>query len=206
MINIVITTYNKEKYIGQLLDSLYNQINDKVMVYCIDDKSTDNTLDIIKKHSIMNKENFCLIANAQNSWVSYCRNLGISKCKSNDWLTFIDGDDWVAPDYIEKLLSYITNDQNDVYVFDYNVDPVNGMPADKINKLGNPNCWQMIYKVQFLLSNNIAFKDTYKTLGFGEDVDFWEQLNHKHAKIDYKQDLIYNYHWGIEGSLSNTRH
>ena len=204
MLNIVITTYNKAGYIEQLLDSLYNQTNNEnIAVYCVDDNSTDQTKEIIKNHLISKRDNFSLIENDSNKWVSYGRNIGIAKSNQEDWLTYIDGDDWVAPNYIETLLSYIKDTSNDVYVFDYNIDPVDGSDPDEIEKVGHPSCWQMIYKVSFLKDNKIAFKDKYKIQGFGEDEDFFNQIQDCNAKISYTNDIIYNYHWGIPDSLSN---
>ena len=78
MLLITITNYNKGVYLMQLLDSLYKQIDENVKVLFIDDCSKDDSIEVIKNHPISSLENFELIENKKNMWVSYCRNCGIN--------------------------------------------------------------------------------------------------------------------------------
>ena len=204
MLLITITNYNKGVYLMQLLDSLYKQIDENVKVLFIDDCSKDDSIEVIKNHPISSLENFELIENKKNMWVSYCRNCGINNLKRGDWITFIDSDDFVLDDYIKTLKSYMKNNKYDVYVYDYKVSPVVDIKEEDILKADNIMCWSRLYRGKFLLDNNIKFKDKYKKLGFGEDYDFNEQILFNEPRIKITKDIIYGYHWGVKDSLSNT--
>ena len=204
MLLITITNYNKGIYLMQLLDSLYKQIDENVKVLFIDDCSKDDSIEVIKNHPISSLENFELIENKKNMWVSYCRNYGINNLKHGDWITFIDSDDFVLDDYIKTLKSYMKNNKYDVYVYDYKVSPVVDIKEEDILKADNIMCWSRLYRGKFLLDNNIKFKDKYKKLGFGEDYDFNEQILFNKPRIKSTKDIIYGYHWGVKDSLSNT--
>lgn len=97
-VSFVVTAHNDEKEIGKCLDSLENLKGD-YQIIIIDDGSTDNTLDICKK-TAANDHRF-LVISQENQGVSVARNVGINKC-TGDWIFFIDGDDYIIPDIIEK--------------------------------------------------------------------------------------------------------
>lgn len=101
-LTVIIPVYNSEKYLTKCLESLRNQNTKyKYQIICVNDGSTDSSLNIL--NSYKNKiENFYII-NQKNSGISVARNEGI-KASSGQYLAFIDNDDWVTSNYIEKLL------------------------------------------------------------------------------------------------------
>lgn len=204
MLVIGITNYNKKLYTKELLDSLFSQINDNVKIVFVDDHSTDNSVEIVKTHPIYQLDNFELIELPINKWVSHCRNIAIEKATKEDWITFIDGDDFVADNYIETLEKYIKDNEYDVYMFDYNIVPVVDTDKNDIEKAMNVMCWSRLYRAKVLLDNNIRFEDKHKYLGYGEDISFNEIVKTKTDKITETTDVIYNYHWWVKDSLSNT--
>ncbi|MEG1311456.1 MAG: glycosyltransferase family 2 protein [Romboutsia sp.] len=103
-VSIIIPVYNCEKYIGKCLDSILNQSYIGYEVIVIDDGSTDDTLNIIKKYSISN-ENIKYFSQ-KNSGPSTARNYGIEVSKS-EYLVFIDADDTIQEKYLEILLEKI---------------------------------------------------------------------------------------------------
>lgn len=192
MITIIIPNYNKELYLKELLDSLNKQLNNQCEIIFIDDGSTDKSVSIVKEHPIYKKENFNFIENKTSLWVSFCRNLGITKAKG-DYITFMDSDDVALDNYIETLIKYSTLNHN-VCVFDYLNIPVDGSSADEIEKADNPMCWLRLYKKQFLLENNLFFLEKWKEIGFGEDYDFNERVVASTEDIYITNDVIYGYH------------
>jgi glycosyltransferase involved in cell wall biosynthesis len=208
MIIITVTNYNKALYTPTLLDSLISQIKgaNDVQVVWVDDKSTDNSLDLVKKHDISKLDNFILIEHDTNQWVSQSRNEGIKRLNENDWITFIDGDDYVKENYINVLRQYVKEGQYDVYTFDYeNISEVPEVNAADIEKGENAMVWTRLYRGDFLLAHNITFQDIpYKEDGFGEDGSFNEAVINAGAKEKVNQDIIYVYRWGVAHSLSNT--
>lgn len=108
-LSIVIPVYNAEKVIKKCLDSLISQKTDyKYQIILVNDGSTDNSLNIIKDYESKYKNVF--VIDQSNGGASIARNRGI-RSASGDYIGFVDSDDWVTEDYIEKLLSraYATN-------------------------------------------------------------------------------------------------
>ena len=65
--------------------------------------------------------------------------------------------------------------------------------------------WSRLYRGDFLISKDILFRDKpYKEEGFGEDYAFNTEVISNGAVNKVTNDIIYNYRWGVDGSLSNT--
>ena len=110
-ISIVIPAYNTEKYIKKCLDSIINQTYKNKEIIIIDDASTDNTLLEIEKYH----DNACvkIIKNKENKGQAYSRNKAI-KIASGDYIGFIDSDDFIEPDMLEKLYSKAKENNLDI--------------------------------------------------------------------------------------------
>lgn len=100
-VSIIIPVYNRESLIGRCLDSLCKQSYSNIEIIVINDGSSDNSYDICKK--IAMSDNRIKLITKVNSGVSDTRNVGIDS-SSGDYITFVDSDDYVESDYVEKLL------------------------------------------------------------------------------------------------------
>ena len=98
-ITIVVTVYNKEKYIKKCLKSIFNQTDPAFELIIIDDQSTDNSFKICKRYcnSLGYK-----VATQTHSGPAAARNTGIALV-DRDYIFFVDGDDYIAPNSIEVL-------------------------------------------------------------------------------------------------------
>ena len=103
LISIVVPIYNAEQYLQQCIDSLLIQSIDNIEIVLINDGSSDNSSMICKKYEVKDKR--VLYKEIQNSGVSHARNIGI-EISHGEWITFVDADDWVSPDYCEKLMRH----------------------------------------------------------------------------------------------------
>ena len=100
-VSIVIPIYNSEAYVMKCLDSLANQTYTNIQVIVINDGSTDNSGKLACEYC---KQDARYIYRQQgNLGVSSARNLGVSLA-DGEYLTFVDGDDYVASGYIENLV------------------------------------------------------------------------------------------------------
>ena len=100
-ISVIIPVYNVKKYLRDCLDSVVNQTIKDIEIICIDDGSTDGSLDILNKYS-MNDKRFKILVH-ENLGPSVARNKGI-KIASGKYITFVDSDDYLLnEDYLEKL-------------------------------------------------------------------------------------------------------
>ena len=113
-ISIVVIIYNKEKYIEECLDSIISQEIDKEII-CVDDCSTDNTLNILKKYKKNN--NIKIIRNEENLGTCLTRYNGLKKCKG-EYVLFVDGDDKLIPNSLSVLYDeIIENNKPDILEF-----------------------------------------------------------------------------------------
>lgn len=107
MITATISTYNREKYLPQVLESLKKQTLDKSLyeIILVDNNSPGNTKEISDEFKDQNPEiNYAYFLET-NQGLSYGRNRGIKEAKG-DCITFIDDDAFLAVDYLEKIYNY----------------------------------------------------------------------------------------------------
>lgn len=105
--SIVIPVYNVEKYLEQCLQSVQNQTFTDFEVICINDGSTDNSLEIINSSEVSKHPNFQII-NQKNSGLSAARNAGICAAKG-DYIFLLDSDDFIAVNTLEVLNENVDN-------------------------------------------------------------------------------------------------
>lgn len=106
-ISIIVPIYNADMYLKKCIESLINQSFTDIEIILINDGSTDSSSYICKKYAITDKR--VKYKEITNNGVSNARNVGIEFAKS-EWITFVDADDWVSPDYCEKLIKYAVDD------------------------------------------------------------------------------------------------
>lgn len=101
-VSIVIPIYNAAKYMDICLDSVLNQSYKNVEVIAVNDKSTDNSLQILKKYKTK-YSNLKIVDLNINKGVSHARNVGIDTSKA-DYIFFIDSDDFIDKNAIQSLI------------------------------------------------------------------------------------------------------
>lgn len=111
LVSIIIPVYNIEAYLDRCLESVVNQTYKNLEIILIDDGSTDNSGAICDKY----KENDVRIKviHKENEGVSKARNVGID-IANGEFIGFVDSDDWLKEDTIEKLLFYIKKYSADI--------------------------------------------------------------------------------------------
>ena len=104
LISIVIPCYNVEKYIDRCLESILEQTIGvtNLEVICVDDCSTDATLDRLKIWESKFPDNIMVISYEKNIRQGGARNIGLQYC-SSAYIGFIDGDDWIEADMYRNL-------------------------------------------------------------------------------------------------------
>lgn len=107
--SIIITSYNKSKYILSSISSAEKQTYPNKEIIVIDDSSTDDTKSILS--SYIKGKNINFIHLQENQGVVYCRNYAISRAKGK-YILPLDGDDIIAPTYLEEAIVYLESHQN----------------------------------------------------------------------------------------------
>lgn len=99
-ISIIVPIYNREQWLSDCLDSILAQTFTNWECILVDDGSTDNSLNIAQEYAA-NDGRF-IVFSQENQGVSAARNLGLDHAQGK-WVTFVDSDDEIAPDYLEIL-------------------------------------------------------------------------------------------------------
>lgn len=113
MITATISTYNRERYLPQVLDSLKRQTLDKSLfeIVLVDNNSPGNTKEITEQFIADNPDLDVTYHLETNQGLSYGRNRGISEGKGK-YITFIDDDAFLSEDYLEKIYQYFEEDES----------------------------------------------------------------------------------------------
>ena len=102
LISIVIPIYNLEEYITRCLESVKNQTYSNLEIICINDGSTDKSLEVLNNNAKNDKR--IIVINKKNEGVTRAREAGIKVAKG-EYIGFVDGDDTVENDMFEMLLN-----------------------------------------------------------------------------------------------------
>lgn len=102
IITIIIPVYNSEKYLRKCLDSVLAQSYKDIEVIAINDGSTDKSLDIMNEYKNNYPEIFQIFSQ-ENQGQSSARNFALKYAKGK-YITFLDSDDYIVPDYLEILV------------------------------------------------------------------------------------------------------
>ena len=108
-ISVVMAVYNKEKYVGEAIESIINQTFDfkkNIQLILINDKSTDNTLDVLEGYQKQYPDNILLINNEINMGSSYSRNRGLEHVKGK-YVNFCDSDDIMSKDAFKSAFKFL---------------------------------------------------------------------------------------------------
>ena len=100
-ISVIIPVYNTETYVGKCIKSILNQTVKDLEIIIIDDGSTDQSLMICEK--FQKQDSRIVLVSQTNRGVSEARNKGM-ELATGDWISFIDSDDYLDPDFYETLL------------------------------------------------------------------------------------------------------
>lgn len=100
LISAIVPVYNVKSLLPRCIDSLLNQKFVDFELLLIDDGSTDGSSDVCDEYE--KKDSRIKVIHKSNEGVSRTRNRGIDEAKG-EWITFVDSDDYVTPDYLSDL-------------------------------------------------------------------------------------------------------
>lgn len=176
-VSVIVPVYNVEDYLVDALDSLVNQSLTDIEILMIDDGSTDNSRYIIERYAL-DYDNFHAF-HKENEGLSVTRNYGLKYAKG-DYIFFIDSDDYLLHDALEKLYNCAVEYDSDVvtsnffryndtkswqhiicdYVFNnLDEDLYNTNLAEYPNLIWDMPVWNKLYKKEFLDDINLRFYD-----------------------------------------------
>lgn len=204
-ISIIMPVYNGAQYLEKSLKSVENQTFKDVELVCVDDGSTDNSLDLLNDYK--KTYDFLVVISQENQGSGKARNTGIANAKG-DYIAFLDADDiYIDNDALEKMYAIATG--NDADMVSGNLQFVEKDYSLKENRhyergdyayfdtdsqispgdYGIPYAfYKSIFKRQFLADNDIVFPDLLR----GQDPVFL-------AMAFANTDVIYTCHTDLYG-------
>ncbi|HHG8272022.1 TPA: glycosyltransferase family 2 protein [Streptococcus pneumoniae] len=220
LISIVVPIYNVENYLRMCLDSIQNQTYQNFECLLINDGSPDHSSKICEE--FVEKDSRFKYFEKANGGLSSARNLGIECSGGGAYITFVDSDDWLEHDALDRLYGALKKENADISIGRYNYydesrcqylfydsNPDNSFEViegkeiidrEGVEEMKNGN-WTVAYLKLFKrgLLQDLSFpigkmaEDTYWT---------WKVLL-RASRIVYLNSYIYWYRIGLSGTLSN---
>lgn len=208
-ISFIIPVYNSELYLRRCLDSVFSQTEADFQAILIDDGSTDKSGDICKEYA--SHDSRFSYHYQENKWVAAARNIGLKYAKNCEYISFIDSDDYIQPDYIERLYLSAKDSGADILSFGYQRNTEGKVecevPKDKIVE---PTCntvlehfcsdwlhtprqnyvWSKLFKQEFLNETGCTFTASLRA---AEDRNFLYKILYKSKRTVYVSASPYFY-------------
>ena len=218
LISVIIPVYNGEKYLSECLESVLNQTYQNLEIIIVNDGSTDNTKSIVEDYSRRDSR-ILLLNNEESRGVSEARNYGI-KTSNGNYICFIDADDVVKNDFIEKIF-FKMDDDTDVVCCGYyevqdNIDNIlkeHTLPNKKANTVDESYRLYSEYLTESVVMQavwgKIFRKDLFKDISFeplkvGEDEVLFVNIMTLNAAIKTINYIGYYYRFHSDSSLQNA--
>lgn len=211
--SIITPVYNSWLLMEKYFKSLENQTYKDFEVIIIDDKSTDDSFYQINEYKKKTSLTITIIQNEKNSGPGYSRNKGLEIAKG-EWITFVDSDDWISDNLLEKINVVINKNNCNCVIFDYFAIRNNKLHesttvygnhitgflniSDSICDVRN-HTFCKVYKKELLFQNKVLFPELKRC----EDVAFVCQALVSCNIIYYLKESLYYYNQH-SGSLSNN--
>jgi len=215
-ISVIIPIYNTEKYLRQCLDSVVNQTLKDIEIICINDGSTDSSLQILNEYA--NKDNRIVVINSTNEGAGASRNKGLA-ISNGKYLAFWDSDDFFELDALKKFYDVAEENQCDVVCSFYkkfcditgNINFIKlGNFIDKkifykeesprLIRIFTPNPWSKVFKRSFIIKNNLKFQEISRT----NDLFFVYSAIAMSAKTAILEEYLIIYRINNMASLQNN--
>ena len=175
-VSVIIPVYNVEEYLRQCLDSVINQTLKEIEIICVDDGSTDSSLEILKEYAA--KDHRITVITQQNLHAGVARNAGLAVAKG-EYLSFLDSDDFFELNMLEETYNKAIKDNSDIVIFNfYNYDNISKTEKtsyaydkkflntfspkkfkDYIYFISTPAPWNKIFKSSLIENESLKFEN-----------------------------------------------
>ena len=171
-ITVILPVYNTGRYLTRCLDSVLGQTFSDFELLAIDDGSSDGSASILDEYASV-EPRMRVIHLPENHGVPYARNLAMDEAKG-EYIYFMDSDDWIDPDYLEKMYAMAEKTGQDVVInCNWYEEYEDGTPRMRSGDFGfikkedgyyspvsvqsafYPVVWLRLYRLNYLRDNNI---------------------------------------------------
>lgn len=215
LISVIVPVYKVEQYLEKCLDSIINQTYRNIEIILVDDGSPDRCGQICDEYS--RKDERIKVIHKENGGLSDARNVG-TKQASGEYLLFIDSDDYVEHNLVEKVAEVINKRDCDMVLFDYIKEEEDGsseecysnLPENQMITLeSNPeiiistlSAWSKLYRKEFYLKAGHWFP-----VGrYYEDLGSIPKLYLDAKNIVYIREALYHYNIRQGSIMTSTKY
>lgn len=210
LVSIIIPVFNVEKYLRKCIDSVINQTLKNIEIIIVDDGSTDHSGQICDEYATKDKRIHVL--HKANEGLSSARNDGI-KMSNAPFILFVDGDDWVEPNFCELPYKIACENNVDLVLFSYKKIYTDGTMCNfETNRESGFlteaeaihynafNCWAVWIG---LYSRRIFNKVQFPDGKLHEDTGTSHRFIHEAKTIYFLNSCLYDYRVDRVGSIMN---
>ena len=168
-VSVIVAIYNSEKFLKKNIESIINQTYKDIEIILVDDGSPDKCPEICDYYA--NRDNRIRVIHKKNGGTCDARNAGLAVA-TGEYVTIIDGDDWLEEDYVEYLYRLIRKYDVDMAMTDHvfttrdrvqiNDDKTEFWTSEKAaTEIIYPRFpigpWNKLYSMKMLKKNNLTF-------------------------------------------------
>jgi len=219
-VSVILLVYNTSKYLRKALDCLLSQTLQNIEIICVEDCSTDNSLDILKEYA-QKSSKIAIVQNEKNLGAAVGRNAGLTYAHGR-YLLILDSDDFYDSDMCEKMYQQALKDGSDVVVSGYYFATENGTdfkrkkyeskylsaspfsPIKFKNRLFSfcsGNAWTKLFRADLVRENHIFFE----SLKSCNDYTFSYAMLAAASKISLIDDPFVHYRVNTGTNVSSYR-
>ena len=217
MISVVFSVYNTGKYLPKAMDAMLRQTYTDFEILIVDDGSTDGSSETCEQQAA--RRPGTRVIHKENGGLSSARNAGMAEARG-EFVIFPDPDDWVEPDYLEKLVSIREKSGADLSVCGH-FDHIDGkirvwnkgaVPAvlnqeEALERLMRPDsycgyAWNKLYRLDRIREHSLLFD---RELGMVQDLHFAVRYFLLCGSVAYDPVPLYHYNHdsgGVTASYS----
>lgn len=208
MISVIITNYNNGGLLLEAVSSVLNQTYTNIELLIIDDHSTDDSIDILKEE-FGNDKRMTIFELDENHGAGWARDFGLSH-SHGEWVSFVDGDDWVYPNFYKHLITFAEVNKCDMCSCTIEIEDKRINPFQIPTIVENKQAMIDIFSTQLapFLNNKIIKKKCFDGYGYCKRRYIEDTPTHIHCilncdKIGYIPYVGYHYRQN-QSSLTHT--
>lgn len=220
-ISVIVPVYNVESYLRQSLDYIINQTLREIEIICVDDGSTDSSLDILKEYAAKDKR--ISVLKQENLHAGVARNAGLAVAKG-EYLSFLDSDDFFELNMLEMMYKEARKKQADIVICDadkFNDNEsvythLDAIKPELIHKsvfclediklkpyfVTQPATWNKLYSADFIKKYSIRYQNLKSCNDFGFSYSVLSLAD----RICFLPEIFVHYRKSTKTSITSNRY
>ena len=222
-VTVIIPVYNAGLYLQECLESVLSQTLEDIEVLCVDDGSTDDSLEILS--AFARNDSRLAVLQQPNAGAGAARNLGLQAARG-EYLSFLDADDFFEPTMLEEAYNKCIADAADIAIYKaryFDTGTGRFRPADGVLKINflpdkipfsyedipdhilvfvSPAPWNKLFRRAFVLERGLQFQEIKRA----NDLFFTRIALVSAERITIVDKVLVNYRMGVGSNLQSSNH